>query len=1220
MGTRRTARPVIAVAPGLTDGEPLLVDFDGAPVLALAPLVQVATPSPGAPDELFVFAGPGRVRGHGARLVAEPHGFERHDDAVWAWFRRDLVVADDAAAANVEAPYRGLQTFTEADSGLFFGRERAVEAFVNQLRVQPLLAVVGPSGTGKSSFVRAGVVPALPAGWRAAVIRPGATPTAALGKLEATAFETLVIVVDQLEELFTLCRDPAERDRFAEALAAHTADDRVRVVLTIRDDFLARASELAALRDRLANAVTLLATPADDDLLRVLVEPARRAGYDFDDGLAQEMVRTVRGQPGALALLSFTALELWSLRDRHFKRLTRKAYDAIGGVEGALAQHAEATLKACTADEQRLVREAFRHLVTAEGTRAVLSRGELEDVLERSPHAPAVIERLVGARLVVVAEGDAGDERIELIHEALLTAWPRLVEWRRDDAEGARLRDQLRAAARQWHDRARPRGLLWRGEALDDYVRWRARRPGALPELDQAFGDASMRDARRGRRIRNAIAASVASVLVAGVIGLSVLYRSSRHNAEQAQAELLRSYLHRGQQYLLDSDYQRALPFLAAAYEGGDHSRAIRMMLDRAMRLARSPRIAQPHGLFVDPVFRPDGRSVVVMGDDGSGLTLDAASGDVTAQLPGVPGAKSLRSAISADGTLAATAHGDTILLWDGATTRTLSPGIVLKPGTSWIALDATGSRLAVVADKQVTVWDTRSLARSWSQPILADVRAAWWAGDAVFVIEKVGHAQRITAEAAIELAKDAVRATASIGGRVAIGRANAVGLFRDDGTLDRTIDVSSPEGIALSADGTRIAIASSGSITIYDDHGKPVATLAGHSAIVKHLRFASHNKRLISASDDGTVRVWDVENQGELVRHVGLPGGAAGIDVSPDGARICVLMPTELRLLGARDPSALVDIDAGEPVGASRLVAGGAEIFTTSDHGIELWDAATGAQRMRVSIPVFDGAHPNRELTLAVVPLAHSQNVAILELPSGKPRGTLRTEGQVISADFDPTGSHVITAGENGHVDLWRPDGEHEVAFVGHTRDVHSAAFSSDGRRVVTASHDGTARVWDAMTGRQVATFDHQEDVNVARFDRTGERVIAGSGGRRLAIWDIATGQASPLPQTGPVTAVALDERNLAIAGTLSGVIELWDADAKLEIGRFRHADFTSSADVAGDRFVTSSHDGHVVTWRVGTFDGSAVELDRFLSCYGTYVLRNDELIERDSFSCTSR
>src|SRR5262249_47299414 len=157
------------------------------------------------------------------------------------------------------------------------------------------------------------------------------------------------------------------------------------------------------------------------------------------------------------------------------------------------------------------------------------------------------------------------------------------------------------AAARQWHDRGRPRGLLWRGEALDDYTRWRARRPGALPELDQAFGDASVRDARRGRRIRNALAATAATALVTGVIALSLLYRASSANAERAHAELLRSQVHRGQQYLLDFDYQRALPFLAAAYKGGDRSRAVRLMLDRAMTLARNPRIAQSHMLFGDP-------------------------------------------------------------------------------------------------------------------------------------------------------------------------------------------------------------------------------------------------------------------------------------------------------------------------------------------------------------------------------------------------------------------------------------------------------------------------------------------------------------------------------------------------------------------------------------------------------------------------------------------
>src|SRR6185503_7451669 len=265
-------------------------------------------------------------------------------------------------------------------------------------------------------------------------------------------------------------------------------------------------------------------------------------------------------------------LRLWELRDRHFKRLTAASYDAIGGVEGALARHAEDTLRACTAEEQRLVREAFRHLVTAEGTRATLTRGELAQVLGATAAAHAVLDRLIDARLVVVSDDDAGDHRVEVIHEALLVAWPRLVEWRRDDADGARLRDQLRAAARQWHDRGRPRGLLWRDDALDDYLRWRTRWSGALPDLDHAFGDASVRDAARGRRVRRALAVSAAAILLAGVVALSLLYRSSQRSAEVASTALIDSLIQQGQNELFSGDYLRALPFLARAYRAGDRS------------------------------------------------------------------------------------------------------------------------------------------------------------------------------------------------------------------------------------------------------------------------------------------------------------------------------------------------------------------------------------------------------------------------------------------------------------------------------------------------------------------------------------------------------------------------------------------------------------------------------------------------------------------------
>ena len=273
----------------------------------------------------------------------------------------------------------------------------------------------------------------------------------------------------------------------------------MRVILTLRDDFLVRAEQLPALRQRLAQGMELLTTPAAEDLERILLEPARRVGYHFDDEtLVAEMVQAVADQPGALPLLSFTASRLWELRDVRFHTLTRRSYATLGGVGGALAHHAEDTLGKIVADDQPLVREIFRHLVTNEGTRAVLSREEAMQLLGGGTRAEGVLERIVGSRLVVASEGDGGHERIEVAHEALINAWPRLVTWRREDAEVARLRDQLRSTARQWAERGKPQGLLWRDEVLAEYRTWRKRYTGAVTEVEAEFGDNSLelRDAR----------------------------------------------------------------------------------------------------------------------------------------------------------------------------------------------------------------------------------------------------------------------------------------------------------------------------------------------------------------------------------------------------------------------------------------------------------------------------------------------------------------------------------------------------------------------------------------------------------------------------------------------------------------------------------------------------------------------------------------------------
>ena len=536
------------VLDGVDSGDVFLLSPEGELAVRLSPLVQALAPSPGVPEELFLLDGSGKL---GAVLVALPAGFERQDEQVWTVLAANgLVVAGAARRVTLTelAPYRGLAPFRASDVDDFYGREFKAQSFANLLRVQPLLALVGPSGAGKSSFLQAGVLPLLPAGWRAITTRPGADPFGALaaqlaeGGVDAQALRAalsadpkalgrrlrgsvgeggILLVVDQFEELVTLCADPKTRELFAQALlnAGAQLEAPVRVVIALRDDFLLRVQRIPALSDRLASRLEFLDTPDPEDLRRILTEPARRAGYAFEDEeLVEEMVTAVSERPGALALLSFTALKLWDLRDRHYQKLTRKAYQALGGVGGALAQHAENTLAGLGLSEQKLVREIFRHLVTSVGTRAVLSRSQIEQLLRGGAATDRVLERLVSARMLVTSEGDNGEDRIEVIHEALLSSWPRLVAWQREDAEGARVRDEIRAAARQWGEKDRPRGMLWRAELLAEYRPWRARYPGRLTDLEETFAAASLRDEKRGEWLRRGAVAGVL-LLLGGVWG-----------------------------------------------------------------------------------------------------------------------------------------------------------------------------------------------------------------------------------------------------------------------------------------------------------------------------------------------------------------------------------------------------------------------------------------------------------------------------------------------------------------------------------------------------------------------------------------------------------------------------------------------------------------------------------------------------------------------------
>ena len=570
----------------------------------------------------------------------------------------EAVLAAPTGAALLQeveerSPYPGLSSFTEKDSALFFGREAEVKALWERIRSRRLLAVIGPSGVGKTSFLRAGVIPARPEGWAAVHTTPGSNPALGLARAltpdlagDAEAMADLLsgvaelaqsgredrvvsalrrwrqrqadalLVVDQFEELFTL--NPPETQRRLAALLTRIANDAdVHVVLSLRDDFLIRCSEQAPLAPVFESLTPLIAL-SPEGLRRAVAEPARKRGYRFDDDtLVPEMVSLVEGVRGALPLLAFAVARLWERRDRERKLLTREAYQEIAGVEGALAQHAEATMDRIGSERHAVVREIFRNLVTAQGTRAAIDREELLSAFPDRPAAEEALGQLIDARLLTSyevegKEGEPSHHRVEVVHESLLKAWPRLVRWQAQDEEGALLRDQLKQAAHLWEEKGRTADLLWTGTAFREYQLWRERYPGALTAIEEDFARSMGQRARRTQRLRWAAVAAV-------IAGLAVVAAAIGVSRQKAVAAALRSEASRllalGQLRLTD-DPTEALAFATASIELADSPEA-RLFAVKA--LGEGPpamELAGGGACLRVPAFSPDSRQLAATGHD----------------------------------------------------------------------------------------------------------------------------------------------------------------------------------------------------------------------------------------------------------------------------------------------------------------------------------------------------------------------------------------------------------------------------------------------------------------------------------------------------------------------------------------------------------------------------------------------------------------------------
>lgn len=537
------------------------------------PFPSIATKNPAIPPQIAAIAD---------KCLAK-HKAQRYQNAseLLAALREFLDPSDSSEEDH--CPYRGLASYGEADAKYFLGRSNEIRTAVAQLEQWPLLAVIGPSGVGKSSFVHAGLIPAVRAhgsSCQVHVLRPGRFPLVRLAAVLERTLQTgeeqsdikdqlatapglfgsmlrnvtlrrqerAIIVVDQLEELFTLCDDETARPAFLAALLA-AADDSsspLRVVLSMRADFLDRLAGHKQFLAELSRGMFFLTTPDHENLRETIERPAEMAGYAFEStSIVDDMMKAASSR-GALPLLSFAATRLWDGRDRQRKLLTVDAYHAMGGVGGAFAQHADRVASEVPPTSQPLLRAIMLRLLTPEGTRAVVDQSELLSLAKDHTEAERILDKLVRARLVHFHTEPDQVVTVEIVHEMLITEWPMLRRWIEDGQAMRGFLHELRGAAKQWGGRQRAPELLWQGRIATEALAHAERHLLDLSTIEREFLDAIAAQVKRRRRGRVIAIASIASavglVLLGAVIALvkiKLAETAAHDKAEQAAAALL---------------------------------------------------------------------------------------------------------------------------------------------------------------------------------------------------------------------------------------------------------------------------------------------------------------------------------------------------------------------------------------------------------------------------------------------------------------------------------------------------------------------------------------------------------------------------------------------------------------------------------------------------------------------------------------------------------
>lgn len=1104
------------------------------------------------------------------------------DVAEWEERWRDLA---GSATDDAPAPYVGLAAFQVEDTERFFGRDDLVDDLLTRLNDRRVLAVVGASGAGKSSLLRAGLLARLRADGPARqtiVFTPGSHPieelTLPLAGLtggsarrlrdeldggprglhqvvrqllaDEPAHTELVIVIDQFEELFTLCHDRRERDQFIELMltAARAENSRCRVVLGIRADFYAHVTTHAELTEAMRDAHVVVGPMTTDQLRQAVSDPASRAGYTVETALLTRLIGDTSGQPSVLPLLSHALLETW--RRRRGTILTLDGYERAGGLDRAVANTAEDLYTSLSEPQRERARQLFLRLTAlGEGTEDTKRRIHRDELDLDDQDTGVVLERLTQARLLT-----ADELGIEISHEALLRSWPRLTTWLTQDREGFRTHRQLTETAQVWDSLDHDPGTLYRGARLTIAREWAGRDGAALSTRERRFLDASVAaDAReqtatrrRARRMKQLVA--LLSVLLVVAVSATVVAMKAQGAATDQRDSAL------SQKVADEADLLRAgNPALAAQLSLAAYRLAPTVDARGSLLSASTAPLTSRFDHDIETMaFTRDGRMVATGGADATVrlwdlsvphrptplATLPRRQDEVNTVLI-TPGGRTL-VIVSDDGVLSKWQIDDRRKPYHLNDFRTSTP--VVRA-----ALSPDGRTIATAGvDGSVEVWDldsphnpvsvrqahtsaVNSVAFSPQGTVLAtageDGTAALWDLNDWHQISTLAGHEGAVLSVAFNPRGDLLATTG----------ADHQALVWDVGDPRSPTVTSSLPGhinyvssVAFSPDGTAVATASwDHTARLWDltDPARPALrqVMTSHTNEVWLVLFTPDGRGVATASTDHTAMLTDIP--GPML--TGHAQALATASYRPDGRLVAVGSEDfTARLWDVVDPDhprpvAVLDGLTG-PVKAAVFSPDGATLALGSiDNTIALWDVSD--PRSPVRLPVLTG-HTNGVWSIVFTPdgdLMASTGLGdsvvrfwdVSDPRHPKPAGTLPDQGfGAMSVALAPDGETLATT-VSDTVTLWNiADPGEPVPLArlteGHTDRVNSVAFSPDGRTLASASLDRTVRLWDVSDLRRpqrlAALAGHTDAVVSVAFGPDGGTLASASFDGTARLWDV--------------------------------------------------------------------------------------------------------------------